>query len=361
MADEFADRPRAVRAGEELPVEALASYLAAADPTLAGPLTVKQFPSGFSNLTYLLEMGGREWVLRRPPFGVRKGSAHDMGREYRVLAALAPIYPKAPRPLVYCEDESVIGAPFYVMERVPGVILRGQPPKGLTLDPPVLHGLSEATIANLATIHALPYGATGLAEGSHPEGYVERQISGWARRYEAARTDDLPDIEAAIKWLTDHQPPQAGATLIHNDYKYDNLVLDPADLTQIRAVLDWEMATIGDPLMDLGTTLGYWVEAGDAPGLRSLGIGLTALPGNMTRAELAARYAVHSGRDVSNIVFYYVYGLFKIAVIAQQIYARYKQGFTKDERFAHLIVAIRTLGQTATQAIAHNRLDHLLD
>jgi aminoglycoside phosphotransferase (APT) family kinase protein len=353
----FNDRARAVRAGEELPVERLAAYLAAAAPDLAGPLTVEQFPAGYSNLTYLLRSGERELVLRRPPFGVAKGSAHDMSREYRVLHSLAPVYLLAPRPVLYCADESVLGAPFFVMERVPGVILRGQPPPGLALDAAMLRGLSAAAIDNLAAIHALPWTALPLAEGSHPAGYVERQVAGWARRYAAAQTDEIPDMTAVIAWLTAHLPPESGAALIHNDYKYDNLVLDPADLTRIRGVLDWEMATIGDPLLDLGTTLGYWVEAGDPPELQAARFGLTALPGNLTRAELAARYAAQSGRDVSNVVYYYVYGLFKIAVIVQQIYARYRRGFTQDARFAGLIAVVRTLGRVAVQAGARDRLD----
>ncbi len=361
MATDFLDQPKPVRAGEELAGDRLADYLAAHLPDLSGPLTVTQFPAGYSNLTYLLQMGGRDLVLRRPPFGVGKGSAHDMGREYRVLAALAPLYPRVPQPLLYCTDEAVLGVPFYVMERVPGVILRARPPAGLVLDALVLRGLSTATIDNLAAIHALPLTAPGLTAGSHPEGYVGRQIAGWARRYGAAKTDEIPEIEGVIAWLTDHLPPESGATLIHNDYKYDNLVLNPADLTQIRAVLDWEMATIGDPLLDLGTTLGYWVEADDPPELQAQSFGITARPGNLTRPELVARYAAQSGHDVSNVVYYYVYGLFKIAVIVQQIYARYRQGYTQDPRFAGLLAVIRTLGQTAAQASARNRLDHLLD
>jgi aminoglycoside phosphotransferase (APT) family kinase protein len=354
MAD-LLDQAQVVRPGEELDTVRLAAYLATAAPDLAGPIQVEQFPQGYSNLTYLLRLGGREVVLRRPPFGVGKGSAHDMGREYRTLAGVAQVYPLVPRPLVYCADETVLGAPFYLMERVPGVILRARPPAGLDLPPPTVRRLAEATIDNLAAIHALDYEAAGLGDLGHPAGYVGRQVMGWTARYTRARTDDIPEIEQAAGWLAAHIPPVAGATLLHNDYKYDNLVLDPAALPRIRAVLDWEMATIGDPLMDLGTTLGYWVQADDPPELRAMRFGPTTLPGNLTRAELVQRYAQTSGRDVSSIGFYYVYGLFKIAVIAQQIYARYRQGYTQDARFAGLRPAIQALGRTAAQAIASGR------
>jgi len=357
----FLDQPRAVRAGEELDVAGLAVYLATALPELTGPLTVAQFPQGYSNLTYLLRLGDHDLVLRRPPFGVAAGSAHDMAREYRILAGLCPVYPRVPRPLAYCADAAVIGAPFYVMERVPGVILRARPPAGLDLGPAVMGRLAAACVDNLVAIHAVDYAAAGLGEGSHPAGYAARQVEGWARRYQKARTDDIPPIERAAGWLAAHIPPEASATLIHNDYKYDNLVLAPDDLAQIRAVLDWEMATIGDPLMDLGTTLGYWVDPADPPELQAMRFGLTTLPGNLDRPALVQRYAQGSGRDVAHVVFYYVYGLFKIAVIAQQIYARYVQGLTHDERFAALLGAIRALGAAAEQAIAKNRIDHLLD
>src|SRR5689334_19944128 len=294
MAD-LLDQAQAVRPGEELDLARLAAYLATAAPDLAGPIEVQQFPQGYSNLTYLLRIGGREVVLRRPPFGVGKGSAHDMGREYRTLAGVARVYPRVPRPLVYCADETVLGAPFYLMERVPGVILRARPPAGLDLAPATMRRLAEATIDNLAAIHALDYEAAGLGDLGHPAGYAARQVQGWTARYARARTDDIPEIAQAAGWLAEHIPAESGAALLHNDYKYDNLVLDPVDLSRIRAVLDWEMATIGDPLMDLGTTLGYWVQADDPPELQAMRFGPTTLPGNLIRAELVQRYAQASG------------------------------------------------------------------
>jgi len=246
------------------------------------------------------------------------------------------------------------------MERVRGVILR-QPraPQGIDLPPERMRGISEAAVDGLADLHAVDYRAAGLEDLGHPEGYAARQIEGWTGRWQKSRTEDLPDLDRAAAWLAASLPPESGAALIHNDYKYDNLVLHPQELERIVAVLDWEMATVGDPLMDLGTSLGYWMDPDDNPHLRLLPGGPTTLPGNLSRTGVVERYAARTGRDVSRIVFYYVYGLFKIAVIAQQIYYRYKQGLTQDPRFATLIGAVRILGHTASQAIARNRIDRL--
>ena len=352
-ASELVDRARAVRPGEELDAAWLEKYLAEKVPGLTGPLEVEQFPGGHSNLTYLLRMGERELVLRRPPFGAKAIKAgHDMGREYRILSALLPVYPKVPRPLVYCgEGESPMGAPFYVMERVRGVILRAKPPKGLELTPERMRRLSESFVDNLVELHAVDWRAAGLGEIGKPEGYVGRQVAGWTERYGKARTDEIPEMEQVAEWLAGNLPAETAPTLIHNDYKYDNLVLDPEELPRIRGVLDWEMATIGDPLSDLGMALAYWVEAEDPEELKALPLGLTMLPGNLTREELVARYAEKSGRDTRGILFHYVLSLFKVAVIAQQIYARYKAGLTKDERFAMMIFGVQMLSRAAVRAL----------
>jgi aminoglycoside phosphotransferase (APT) family kinase protein len=352
------DQPTTIRRGEELDRDALAAYLATQLPDLTGPLQIAQFPSGFSNLTYLLRIGETALVLRRPPFGATIRSAHDMGREYRVLTGLRRVYAKVPRPLLYCADEAVLGAPFYVMERVQGTILRAQPPKGLLLPPSLMKQLSFAALDTLTEIHALDVAAAGLADLGRPVGYVERQLLGWQRRYENAQTDALPLLEEVIAWLTRHQPASGDGTLIHNDFKYDNLVLDPTDMSRVIAVLDWEMCTVGDPLMDLGTALGYWIEANDPPALQEM-FGLTALPGNAHRGELVARYQEVSGRTVANPLFYYVYGLFKIAVIIQQIYFRYRQGSTQDPRFARLDQVVRDCAYLATLALEKNRIYRL--
>ena len=361
METDLIDQSQPTRPGEELDASKLEAWLKERFPALQGSIEVTQFPKGYSNLTYLLHFGDRQMVLRRPPFGAKIKSAHDMGREFRILSHLIVVYPKVPRPLAYCEDESVLGAPFYVMERVRGVILRAKPPEGLDLPPPLMKGISEGFIENLVAIHAVDYAAAGLGELGKPEGYVTRQVEGWAKRYENARTDDIPEMDRLAAWLNEHKPADSGACLIHNDYKYDNLVLSPHDLTQIVACLDWEMATLGDPLMDLGSTLGYWVDADDPEEWRRQSFGLTTLPGNLNREQLLEQYAQASGRAVTKPVFYYVYGVFKIAIIVQQIYARYKQGLTKDERFARLIHIVRSGSKTACLAIDKNRISRLAD
>jgi aminoglycoside phosphotransferase (APT) family kinase protein len=352
------DKPTTVRRGEELNLPALESYLTTHLPELSGPLVVEQFPSGYSNLTYLIRLGERELVLRRPPFGANIKSAHDMGREYKVLTGLRRVYPHVPEPLLYCADDSVIGAPFYVMERVQGVILRAQPPRGSVLTPALMTRLSAAIIDNLAAIHALDYHAAGLADLGKPEGYVARQIGGWSKRYRAAQTEEIASVEAALTWLEQHMPPESGAAIIHNDYKYDNVVLAPDDLTRVVAVLDWEMCTLGDPLLDLGTTLGYWIEPHDPPALQAM-FGLTRLPGNLDRQQVVERYIAASGRNIPDPLFYYIYGLFKIAVIIQQIYYRYQQGHTQDRRFAGLIDVVRGCGHMAALALEKGRIARL--
>jgi len=371
MPSDLLDQPQKIRPGEELDAGKLEAWLRQVLPDLSGPLQISQFARGYSNLTYLLQVGDRELVLRRPPFGAKIKTAHDMGREYRILTHLIAVYPKVPRPLAYCEDEAVLGAPFYLMERVKGIILRTKAPDGLELTPTLMRGIAESFINNLAEIHAVDYGAAGLGELGKPEGYVTRQVDGWAKRYQNARTDAIPEMERIAAWLAEHKPAEAGGEkpggghaamrgcLIHNDYKYDNLVLDPQDVAQIKAVLDWEMATLGNPLMDLGSTLGYWVDADDPEDWQKQSFGLTTRPGNLNREQLVERYVAKSGRAVGDAVFYYAYGLFKIAVIVQQIYARYQQGLTQDARFAGLINLVRAGSKTACLAIEKRRITRL--
>jgi aminoglycoside phosphotransferase (APT) family kinase protein len=321
--------------------------------------SVERINFGMSNRTYRVRYGANDMVMRCPPPGANIKSGHDMEREYRVIAGLYPVYGRVPRPVVYSADREIVGAPFYLMERVEGVILRNKPPAGINLTPDLMEKLSKAAIENLATIHALDYTRTSLVNLGRPAGYVERQITGWIERYAKAKTDDLPAMERAAVWLSENIAPDAGASIIHNDYKYDNMILEAANLTNIVAVLDWEMATIGDPLMDLGTTLAYWTEANDPPEFMSMRTNLTDLAGNLNRAELAQHYAVTSGRNVDNIVFYYVYGLYKVAVIIQQIHARYKRGLLTGERFAGLDAPINALSQMAIRAIERGRIDQL--
>lgn len=352
----------AVRTGEELPMATLAPFLFAELPHLRDAfeeeITVAQFTRGYSNLTYLIGVGEHEIVLRRPPVGANIASAHDMGREVRVLTGLAKVYAHVPRVLLDCQDPTIIGAPFYVMERVQGVVLRADDAHRPAIAPATMASLASNVIDNLAAIHALDYAAAGLAELGKPAGYVARQVQGWTRRYAAAQTDALPGLEQAMGWLAAHQLPESGAALIHNDYKYDNLILDSHDLTRLVAVLDWEMCTLGDPLLDLGTTLGYWMEPGDPPALVEM-FGLTTLPGNPSRAEVVERYAKTSGQPAFDPLFYYVYGLVKIGVILQQIYHRYQQGQSQDARFARLRGAVAACGLMATEAMNQGRISGL--
>src|SRR5690242_3408112 len=349
MGADFVDRSREIRPGEELDLARLEQYLSHHFPHVQGPLVVRQFPSGHSNLTYSVKLGEKEMVLRRPPFGSKVKSAHDMGREYHVLSKLHAAYP-TPRPVLHCTDESILGAPFYLMDRVRGLILRRNLPPGLTLMPETARKLSGSFIDNLAALHGLDYTALGLGELGKPQGYLERQVRGWTERYQGSKTHDLPEVEPLSTWLREHMPARSGATLVHNDYKYDNMVLDPLDITRIKAVLDWEMCTLGDPLTDLGTALAYWIDPDDPPEMQMVRWGPTIIPGMLRRAELAQRYAEKTGRDLSDIVFYYVFAMFKVAVIIQQIYYRYFHGLTKDERFASLGEVARTLMKVGLSA-----------
>ncbi|MCC6648042.1 MAG: phosphotransferase family protein [Polyangiaceae bacterium] len=342
------DEPGAPRDGEALDEAALGGYLRA-HAGLDGPLVVRQFPKGHSNLTYLVQVGDRELVLRRPPFGSKVKSAHDMGREHRVLSALHGRYP-APRPVALCEDPSVLGASFYVMERLRGVIVRkdfvGEPPP-----PDVVRRVHTSLVERLADLHALDAGAVGLGELGKPEGYVERQVTGWAKRYQASQTDDVPVVEQIARHLAAHLPRESGAALIHNDYKLDNVVLAQDDLASVVGVLDWEMCTLGDPWMDLGTALGYWMDPDDDEALQLIRWAPTTLPGSLSRREVLALYEARTGRAVVDPAYYYAFGLWKTAIVLQQIYYRYKQGLTKDARFAPLGLAVKVLCDQAARAL----------
>jgi len=343
------DEPRDVRAGEELDPAALAAFLAR-EVGGDGEVSVAQFPGGYSNLTYRVRHGDREYVLRRPPFGSKVKSAHDMGREVAVLSKLAPVYPRAPRVIAYEPTGSVLGAPFYLMERRHGVILRKQLPPQLAAEPAQLRRLCELLVDALVDLHAVDFAAAGLGDLGKPAGYIERQVTGWTERYRASQTDDIPAVTEVAAHLAVHRPPDGAPALIHNDFKFDNVVFEPS-LEAIIGVLDWEMTTLGDPLMDLGTSLSYWAQASDPPMLQQLPFGPTATPGMMTREEIARRYLERSGRRTDALVFYYAFGLLKTAVVAQQIYYRFKQGLTQDARFASMIFAVRLLIEQARTAI----------
>ena len=351
------DKPREIRQGEELDAKAIEGFLKESIPGLTGNISIQQFPSGFSNLTYMLSVGDRNFVLRRPPFGRKAKSAHDMSREYRILNALKDVFPYAPRPLAYTEDTSIIGCPFYVMERIEGIILRKDLPEGLHFTPDEARQLCENLLDVQCDLHSIDYKKIGLENFGRPEGYVKRQVEGWSERYRAAKTPDAPGFEDVMSWLHEKMPTDfRKPCIIHNDFKLDNVVLDPKNPLKIIGVLDWEMATIGDPIMDLGNSLAYWVQADDPPDVQAIRMMPTNIPGALTREELVARYAEKTGIAIDNFDFYLCFGLFRLAVIAQQIYYRYYHGQTKDERFKLLIIAVNVLEKSALRIIDMSRL-----
>lgn len=313
-------------------------------------LQITPFRGGYSNLTFLISGSQEELVLRRPPMGLKIKKGHDMIREFKVLKALeAAGYSKLPRPILACDDESVMDAPFFLMEKVNGVVLRNQLPSVTNLDSVFFKKLSIETIDGLLELHKLELEKSGLLQLGKPEGYVKRQVEGWSERYLNSQTDEIKEMLELIDWLKSHQPTESRTAFIHNDYKYDNLVLKSWEDPSIVAVLDWEMATVGDPSMDLGTSLAYWAEEGDADILKMFN--LTHVPGNLSRNEVLEYYAKHSGFDLKNMDFYYAFGLFKVGVIAQQIYKRYTLGFASDPRFAGLIHVVRAAGSQAMKSI----------
>lgn len=349
------DQPTHTRTGEELDALKLKSYLRDKVPGFGNEISISQFPGGYSNLTYFIQAGEHEYVLRRPPFGANIKSAHDMAREYHVLERLrAAGFTKVPDVVHLCEDESVMGVKFYLMKRVKGVILRNRLPKELTMTEGSFRELSKATIDQLVKLHKIDLKSSGLDALGKPEGYVQRQVEGWIKRYFNSQTDDIASMQHVAEWMPKNIPATSKTSFIHNDFKYDNLVLNPDNLSEIIAILDWEMATVGDPLMDLGTTLAYWAEASDSDALKPFN--LTWMPGNFTRNEVVKYYEQQSVMSIDNIVFYYVFGAFKVAVICQQIYFRFKQGLTKDPRFAALIHVINACGDNARRAIETNTI-----
>ena len=344
-----ADKVAKVRKGEELDAVKLEIYLNVALPEAGNILEINQFPGGFSNLTYLIRTQHAELVLRRPPFGANIKSGHDMSREFRVLSALQKSgFTKIPRPLSMEANGHLLDAPFYLMQRLNGVILRAKDGQNPDLTPEILTHLSNKLIDNLVELHGLDIENTDLGTLGKPEGYVQRQVEGWIQRYRNSQTDDVPNMEKAAAWLVENYPKPQQPAFLHNDYKFDNVVWD-ADLKEIIGVLDWEMATVGDPLMDLGAALAYWCEADNGEFTKLFN--LTWREGCPTRRMIADRYAAATGRDLSDIVFYYVFGLFKNAVIMQQIYARWKKGLTKDPRFEGLIIGVFELSKMASKAI----------
>lgn len=347
------DEPRSVRAEDALDVAALDAFLKARIPDLAGEPHIAQYPGGASNLTYLARYPNRDLIVRRPPFGKKAKSAHDVLREARILTALKPVYPSVPTVLAACDDGAVLGCDFYVMERLVGIILRRDLPPALGLSAERTRRLCCNMLDKLIELHAVDYRAAGLDHLGKGEGYVRRQVTGWSDRWQNARTDDVGAFEDVVGWLHDEMPERDVATcVIHNDFRFDNLVLAPDDPLRIVGVLDWEMATLGDPLMDLGGLIAYWVQADDEPGYVALRRQPTHAPGMLTRDEVMTYYAERTGWGAKSFDFYEVFGLFRLAVISQQIYWRYAHGQTTNPHFAAYGAAANFLGERCRRLIA---------
>lgn len=346
------DQASEIRKGEELDQEKLKQYFKNNVTELSEILEIKQFAGGYSNLTYLIKTPQKEYVLRKAPAGAAaiKGG-HNMKREFGILDALKNAdFKQIPTPIHFCEDESIVGSEFYIMEKVVGSILRTSQLKNIKdeLSENRMHNLSIELCKAQAELHKIDIYASKLDQLGKPQGYIKRQVNGWHERYLNSKTDDVKNMKSVYEWLSNNIPVEIKPSLIHNDYKYDNVVLD-LEKEEILAILDWEMTTIGDPRMDLGTTLSYWAESGDQPFEKNFN--LTWLPGNLKRTEYIAEYQKINPIDLKDILFFFVFGLFKNAVIIQQIYARYKKGLTNDPRFEHLNLGVLRLSEKANQSI----------
>ena len=347
-----------VRKGEELPEISLKKYLKEINliNAVESELVVQQFTHGYSNLTYLLQIENNEFVLRKPPKGAIK-RGHDMSREFKVQKGVAKAFSKVPKMFGFCDDERILGSDFYVMEKMEGIILNFKEAKTRNIAANDYKTIANSWLNTLVELHNVDYHNIGLGDLGKPEGYAERQVTNWGKQYLRAKTDEVTEAEMVMRWMKENQSKKYDHCLIHNDFKYDNVVFENNSWKDISAVLDWEMATLGDPLMDLGTSLGYWTIATDHDFVKQGIPSPTIFEGNPIRSEIANLYAEKSGRNLDNVVFYYVFGLFKIAVIAQQIYYRYKKGWTTDPRFANLNKAAELCCKLALKAIKTKSID----
>jgi aminoglycoside phosphotransferase (APT) family kinase protein len=345
----------AVRDEDAFDVQGVVAWLRAnADaPGLEGVPEVRQYAGGASNLTYLLRFPARDVILRRPPTGAKAKSAHDMHREFTIQSRLKPVFHYVPEMVAFCGDRDVIGSEFYVMERLDGPILRGRLPEGISLDAGQARALADSFLDVLVELHTVDAEKAGLEAIGKGAGYVRRQVGGWSDRYRRARTDDVGDFEHVMAWLAERQPDDVATCVIHNDFRLDNAVLDPRDPTRVTGVLDWEMATLGDPLMDLGGAMAYWIEADDDERFRALRRQPSDLPGMPTRWELVSAYGERTGRTVTpeEWAFYEVFGLFRLAVIAQQIYYRFHLGHTTNPAYADFLPVVQHLDRHCTRLI----------
>ncbi|MGZ4436741.1 MAG: phosphotransferase family protein [Nocardioidaceae bacterium] len=348
----------AVREEDAFDVAAVTAWLRehADDPTgLDGEPEVRQFAGGASNLTYQLGYpSGRDVILRRPPVGAKAKSAHDMHREFSIQSRLKPVFGYVPEMVAFCDDPGVIGSDFYVMERLSGTILRRDVPDDVDLPADKARALCGTFLDVLVELHRVDVAAAGLDDLGKGAGYVGRQVAGWSDRFRRARTGNVGDYEAVMRWLDEHQPDDVATCVIHNDFRLDNMVLDADDPLRVRGVLDWEMATLGDPLMDLGGAMAYWIQADDDEHFRQFARQPSDAPGMLTRAEMVAAYAERTGLEVSprQWAFYEVFGLFRLGVIAQQIYYRFHHGQTTNEAYAGFLPVVRYLEARCTRLIA---------
>ncbi len=329
-----------VRDGEQLDIAAVDAWLKKQTPGLQGQPQVTQYSGGASNWTYRLHYPDQDLILRRPPAGTKAKGAHDMGREYRIQAALRPVFPYVPKMIAHCTDDTVIGCEFYVMERIEGLIPRSHMPRGLDLSADETRTLCTRVIDRLVDLHRVDVAAAGLADLGRGSGYAERQIKGWSTRYGNAHTWNVPRFRSVIQWLQDNIPAESRICVIHNDYRLDNVILDPAEPTRVIGILDWELATLGDPLMDLGSTLAYWVQADDDFVRKATRRQPTHLPGMLTRQEVVEYYCEKTGQQAVDFTWYEVYGLFRLAGIVQQLYYRYFHRQTRNPEFRTLWVLV---------------------
>lgn len=346
-----------VREGEELDIEAVTAWLVSQNVDLKGSAEVTQYSGGASNWTYRLKYDNVDLILRRPPKGTKAKSAHDMVREYNVQKALTPLYPVLPEIIALCQDESVIGSDFYVMKRIEGIIPRAKLPPELQFDEFQVNQLCTNVLDKLIELHQVPYIGTELEKIGKGDGYCRRQVEGWDSRYEKAHTLNVPSFKYVRKWLLDHIPEDSKTCVIHNDWRFDNVILDPNNPTQVIGVLDWEMATLGDPLMDLGSALAYWVEDTDNQIFKSTRRQPTHLKGMLTRKQVVDYYLDKTGLHTQNWAFYEVFGIFRLAVIAQQIYYRYYHKQTTNTAFKDFWIVIHALHIRALKLISVQKIE----
>jgi aminoglycoside phosphotransferase (APT) family kinase protein len=354
---ELEDDTIPVREDERFDVGKMQQYLANKLPGIdeSKKLSVRQFGGGAANLTYLLNYQSHEYVLRRPPLGPVAKSSHDMSREYTALSALSSVFPYAPEVYLYNDDLQIIEAPFFIMERKRGIVIRNEFPDRFLKNPNSARQISEALVDALVEFHAIDYKKIGLSGLGKPEGFIERQIDGWYSRWNAAKLDENEQMDEMYQWLKENNPKRTEYALIHNDYKLDNTMYDVNDPSKLVAIFDWDMCTLGDPLSDLGALLTYWSEPSDPPYFQKIAMMPTADIGFLTRKELVHRYTTKSGRSVQDINFYHALGLFRLVVIIAQIYIRFVKKQTKDQRFAGFGQLI-PLVIRAARAAAHRQL-----